>query len=378
MSYHDKYGNFFDEYGKNNDSGIRSNDSRIKEIEEKRRQKRKKTINTIIRLLTIVVPLLLIIALLAGILTECSKGTQLQNNGSYTQLDTNSNVNSANQPVNTEYKKATVTENTVTLGSEIESNYAILIDTSNNTVLAQKSSEHKISPASMTKVMTLLVAAENIDSIDSTFKMTSDIIDPLYRENLTLAGFAPGEDVLIKDMFYAMVLKSAAEAASGLAVHIAGSEKAFVEMMNDKAKELGLTSTHFTNTSGLHEDGHYTTAHEMAIIMQAAIQNDFCRTLLTTKQYTVAANEHHDKIEFYNGMFTRLNGNEPKVATILGGKTGYTIASRNCLVSFARTDDNRIVICVTADAGGKEKPVDDCIKMYKKYTHPKSKVTEND
>lgn len=369
MSYSDKYEDFFNEYDKSGSPSTQPRELKPRETSNRHRKKRKKVIRAILRLLFLVIPIVLIATIIILIFSECSGNEELLNNSGYNQLKNNSSSITNDLPTVNQYGRFTATDYTVSLGGEIESNNAILVDISNNTILARKSSEQKISPASMTKVMTLLVAAENIDSIDNTFTMTNKVIDPLYREGLTLSGFKNNEQVLIKDMFYAMVLESAADAAVGLAVHISGSEEAFVNKMNEKAKSLGLTSTHFTNTSGLHEDGHYTTCHEMAIIMNAAISNDFCRTLLTTKTYNVPANEFHDELEFVSGMFSRMTGKEPNVATVLGGKTGYTVASRNCLVSFAETDDKRIVICVTADAGGKEKPINDCIKMYKKYSY---------
>ena len=124
---------------------------------------------------------------------------------------------------------AKVTEKTVTLSSQIESKYAVMVDVSNNTVLARKSPDDVIYPASLTKIMALLVAAENVTDITSTFTMTSEIIDPLYRENASMAGFMPGEECVVKDMFYGSMLESGAEATVGLAVHISGSEEKFVD-----------------------------------------------------------------------------------------------------------------------------------------------------
>ena len=267
-----------------------------------------------------------------------------------------------NRPQSTDY--------TVTLGDQIESVHAVLVDSSNDTILARRNADKLMYPASMTKVMTLLVAVENITDYNQTFKMTSKIIDPVYRLDLTLAGFCPNEEVKLIDMMYGMTLESGAEAAVGLAVYVAGSEEEFVKLMNQKCKELGLTNTNFTNVSGQHNKNHYTTAIEMAMIMKAAIKNPLCREILSTEYYTVPKNDFHDELKFHSGMFEKMYGNEPDVATIKGGKTGFTAQSLFCLVSYAVTDDGREIICVTADGESKYSPIYDCIELYKEYTHP--------
>ena len=249
----------------------------------------------------------------------------------------------------------------------------MLVDTSDNTILAQRKANDVIYPASMTKAVTLLIAAEHIKDITATFKMTSEIIDPLYKRDLVLAGFGPGEEVKIIDMCYGMILESGAEAAVGLAVHTAGSEEAFVKLMNDKVKELGLKNTQFTNTTGLHDKNHYSTCTEMAILMNEVIKNDFCRQILSTEYYNVPANTFHEELKFHSGMFEKMYGTEPKVATIKGGKTGFTAQALYCLASYAETDDGRIIICITAKGDRKYSHIYDCIKLYKEYTHPDKK-----
>ena len=222
----------------------------------------------------------------------------------------------------------------------------------------------------MTKVMTLLVAAENIDNLDDTFEMSYAIIDPLYKEGLTLAGFGHGEKVKLIDMFYGMILESGADAAVGLATYVSGSEEKFVELMNQKCAELKLNNTHFTNASGMHNKENYTTCVEMAMIMKAAMDNEFCRKILSTEWYTVPANDFHNELKYHSGMFEKMYGTEPEVATIKGGKTGFTSQSLFCLASFGVTDDGREIICVTAEGDRKYSPIYDAIDLYKNYTHP--------
>ncbi len=361
MSYyndHAKYGDFFNSH----------DPDRTPRSGRRPPKKPKRRLKPWVKTALAIVALALIVVLISLSVSKCTEHADTASDTSSTASeDTASTVNTTPENGITRPKTA---DYTVTLGNQIESEHMVLIDTSDNTILARRNADKVIYPASMTKVMTLLVVAENIDDITATFKMTSAVIDPLYREGLTLAGFCPNEEVRIVDMIYGMALESGAEASVGLATYVAGSEAEFVKLMNKKAAELGLKSTNFTNVSGLHDKNHYTTCTEMAMIMQAVIDNDFCREVISTEYYTVAKNSFHDELKFHSGMFEKMYGTEPEVATIKGGKTGYTGQSLFCLVSYAVTDDGRDIICVTAEGAQKYSPIYDCIKLYKEYTHP--------
>ena len=162
---------------------------------------------------------------------------------------------------------------------EIISENAILVDESTGKIVASKKAKERISPASMTKVLTILVAAENLtkEQLDDTFVITREITDYGYVNDLSAVGFLDGEKVTVRDMFYGTILPSGADAAIGLATYVAGSQEAFVEMMNEKLKELGLADTsHYTNCVGLYDKEHYSTVYDMAVIMKAAVENEFC------------------------------------------------------------------------------------------------------
>lgn len=359
------YDSFFESYSPN-----KQKQQPQRQNNYKRTKKKKRHLKPWVKLGFAVIALTLIVVLISVNISKCSNVPLTIGSPSST-ISLTSTEQVTVKPV---VENASPASYTITLGSQIDSSHAVLVETDSNTILAQRNANSIIYPASMTKVMTLLVAVEEIESSNSKsyqdlFKMTSAIIDPLYREEATLCGFSPNEEVTIKDMLYGMILESGAEAAVGLAIYIAGSEEEFVKLMNQKANELKLKDTHFTNVSGLHSAEHYTTCVEMVTIMNAAISNEFCREVLSTEYYTVKANSFHEDINFHSTMFSRMYGTEPKVATILGGKTGYTIVSGNCLVSYAKTDDNREIICVTAEGGGKYIPIYDCIKLYKEYSH---------
>ncbi len=367
-----KYGDFFEKY----DPSSSRNYPERKPQQQYTKKRRKPSKKRYLRLAVLLAPYVLgLIAIIVALVLAVSfiislfSGDKNGDDELYTALNTSSTVLVEEEIEEIKKFAPLTTDATKSIGGNIDSEYGILVDCSNSFVLAQKSPDKKIYPASMTKIMTLLVAAELNEDLNDTFKMTSEIIDPLYREGSTMAGFMPNELVRIEDLFYGSILESGGEATVALAIHIAGSEEAFVELMNKKAEILGLQNTHFCNASGLHDNDHYTTCRDMTIIMQAVLNNDFCRKVISTEYYNVPANKHHDELKFHSGMFEKMYGNEPEVATIKGGKTGYTVKSGNCLVSYALTDDGREIICVTASGGGKYIPIYDCIKLYKEYTH---------
>lgn len=260
--------------------------------------------------------------------------------------------------------------------AELLSPYIAVVDVTNNKLVAGRNAETRIYPASMTKVMTLIVAVENVKSMDDKFTMTSEIIDPLYRDSASRAGFEPGEEVTARDLMYGLILPSGADGAVGLAQMIAGSEDAFVELMNKKCEELGLKNTHFTNTSGLHNENHYTTPVEMAMILEYAMNNETCAKILSTYQYTTEVTEKHPEgILLTSTMFSRMYGNEVPGVEIKAGKTGYTQEAKHCLVSYAESDGNKY-IAVTAGAEGKWNVIYDDFKLYGDFCKGAGKEAE--
>ena len=148
----------------------------------------------------------------------------------------------------------------------------------------------------MTKVLTVLVAAEQITEkqLDDTFTMTLEITDYAYVNDCSSVGFLDGEKVTVRDLFYGTVLPSGGDAAVGLATYIAGSQEAFVDLMNEKLDELGLSdSAHFTNCVGLYDKNHYCTMYDMAVIIKAAADNEICREIMSAKTYTTSITPQH-------------------------------------------------------------------------------------
>lgn len=256
-------------------------------------------------------------------------------------------------PEITGFRRPYSDENTVEMDiNNVTAKNSVLIDADSGEVLGRHNSLKKIYPASMTKVMTLMVAAEHLSTsqLNDTYTMTYELLAPLVQENASRAGFEENETVTVKDMLYGLILPSGADAAVGLCNYIAGSEEAFVELMNEKAKELGLRETHFTNSSGLHSKQHYTTCVEMAVIMKAAMDIPLCREILSTYTYTTSSTEQHpDGLILYSSMFSRMYGTEVEGVTILAGKTGYTDEAGQCLVSYAEKGSNNYILVLAGD-----------------------------
>ena len=263
---------------------------------------------------------------------------------------------------------STETDATQTLDLELYSEHAILIDLETNTVIAEKGPDAKIYPASMTKVMTALVACEQITDWDATFTMTQAIIDPLFLSDATMAGFVNGEEVSMTDLVYGALLPSGAEATEALAQTIAGSTEGFVALMNEKAAELGLTNTHFVNDSGLHDENHYTTVREMAVILEAAMANERCRAALSAVSYTSApTTQNPEGVAMINKFLYRIGQYELGDAVVEGAKTGFTSQAMNCCASFGIAANGKPVVCVTAHAWTGDFCVEDHVALYTTY-----------
>jgi len=229
---------------------------------------------------------------------------------------------------------------------------AILVRLEDNTILMQKNSEEIIYPASLTKMMTAVVAIENLSHLEEEITLTNSMFQGLHDANASMAGFQPGEQVTAMDLLYGVMLPSGAECCIGLADHIAGSEQSFVRMMNQKAADLGMENTHFTNAVGLHEFDHYTTVKDLAILLNYALQNDTFREIFTSFRYsTQPTNKHPQGITFYSTMFEDLNNQNIIHGEILGGKTGYTEEAGLCLASLAEVGKQEYIL-ITAGAQG--------------------------
>ncbi|MCQ2431800.1 MAG: hypothetical protein MJ175_04265 [Clostridia bacterium] len=265
-----------------------------------------------------------------------------------------------------------VTDTVKQLDEEIDCPYMIMMDAQTGELIAAKNTDEPIYPASMTKLMTVLVAYENCESLETTFRMTYGIIDPLYLQELSLAGFVGNEDITILDMLYGSALPSGAEASMGLALATCGTEEAFVARMNERAASLGMRDTHFMNCTGAHDPDHYSTLADIAVLMAYIEQDETLRTIFSTYQYTTTATpQHPEGLLLTSTVYSRMVGNESGVCEVVGGKTGYTIQAGQCLATCGeRYDTGRRFVCVLAGGDTKWKPVYDTIRLYEQYSQP--------
>jgi D-alanyl-D-alanine carboxypeptidase (penicillin-binding protein 5/6) len=260
-----------------------------------------------------------------------------------------------------------LTNDTVVFDKEYDASNAILFNVDKNEIIARKGERYRMYPASLTKVMTLIVAVENIDDLRKNVLITDKMVTPYIEQDASRAGFLPGETPSLKDLLYGMILCSGADAASAVAKYVAGSEKNFVQLMNDKAEEMGLYATHFTNVTGLHDPQHYSTAEDMAVILEYAIGNETCKKILSAVEYKYKESEQNPEgITFASTLFSRMYGDEVEGVKVLGGKTGYTDKAGNCVESFADIGGETYILVL---CGGKTRwnVIYDTLSAYSVY-----------
>lgn len=252
--------------------------------------------------------------------------------------------------------------------TRLDAEFALLMDMNSGRVVASRLGDSKIYPASMTKIMTMIVCCEQIADTSARVSVSGDAVAAAYVEGASVAGFAAGEQVTVLDLLYGTALPSGADATGTLARYVAGSEAAFVRLMNLKAAELGLENTHFVNASGLHHDNHYTTPREMAAIVAYAMDNELCREVLSATTYTSTPTaEHPDGVTMYSTGFSRMSATKFGSAQIVATKTGYTNEARFCFASYAETDSGGRYVLITANGNDRYAPVYDCKYVYETF-----------
>ena len=215
--------------------------------------------------------------------------------------------------------------------SGINSPNAILMQARGGKILGEINGDEQIYPASMTKIMTVIVAIENLKDLDEEITLTDEMFAGLYEQDATQAGFQPGENVRVIDLLYGAMLPSGAECCIALADTISGSEADFAELMNKKAKKLGMDNTHFCDSTGLHNPDHYSTVKDIVVLMKYCIKNDTFREIVESSRHsTGVTNIHPDGITYYSTMFKNLSDPTVTGGKILGGKTGYTSEAGHC------------------------------------------------
>lgn len=288
-------------------------------------------------------------------------------------------VNPAAQPgtsVNQEPAKVGTLQNlaqlsknssTRTLSSEIDANYAVVYDLDNGSILAEKNASQSMYPASMTKVMSLLVFAENLPDMNKKLTITQDIVSFVQARGASNCGFVVGEQVTVKDLLYGVILPSGADAVLALCKEVSGSEAAFAERMNKRAREMGLSGyCNFQNATGLFHSTHRMTVKDMAQIMAVAMQNPRAREVLMTENYqTAPTNKHAEGLKFSNLFLQRIKTQDSGGATVQMAKTGYVSQSKFCVVTAGKGRSGKNLLIVTGQSSNTWQAIKDQALLYK-------------
>lgn len=245
---------------------------------------------------------------------------------------------------------------------DVSCQYALLTKLDGLEAVAKRNASEIMYPASMTKVMTFIVAYENADSFDAQTELTKEIQNRYAHVGASRVGIYEGTLMTTEQLLYALLLESDTDSAVALAEYVAGGEEEFVKLMNAKCKELGLTSTKFANITGLHDKEHYTTVEEMTSIFAYALGIELFRKIITTDTYVTYLDYYEDgvlknfRMTFKNTTISRDKGRFAKNnislsfsnGAIIGGKTGYTDEAKYCLALLVKDADGKEYILITA------------------------------
>ena len=237
--------------------------------------------------------------------------------------------------------------------AEVAAPHAILMEVSTGTVLMEKAADEKVHPASVTKIMTMLLIMEALEQGKIALNDTVTVSEYAASMGGSQVYLEPYETQTVETLLKCVAVASANDAAVALAEHISGSVDAFVELMNQKAASLGCTNTHFTNPNGLPDENHYTTAHDMALIAQAAYNNATFRKVCQTTTYCIGKTNKCGEERWLSNHHKMLPDRDYTYEGCTGGKTGFTQAALNTLVTYAERNGRRLV-CVSLRTNGRQ------------------------
>lgn len=259
---------------------------------------------------------------------------------------------------------------------DFTSPYIYVLNRTDQSVEFSKNGDTKIYPASLVKIMTTLVALEQIEDLSEVAPVDVATYQDMVNRNASMAGFFGREPVTYRDLLYGTILSSGGEAANSLAVNISGDVASFVELMNVKAKELGLNSTHFTSPEGLHHEDQYTSARDMAVLLDYALNNGHFRAIFTKKEFQTSPTLDHPKgLRLRSTVLSRLKNEELKEFEILGGKSGTTEEAGQCWSTLGtKADKEYVVIVMGAPLNDIKKPsraqIQDTLRLFEQISKP--------
>ena len=235
---------------------------------------------------------------------------------------------------------------------DVNAKAAVLVDPDTGEILYEKNAHAHNYPASITKVMTCLLTLEAVDegklTLDQVVTASSSIHTGI-GEGASTADIKEGEEIRVIDLLYAALIPSANEACNVMAEAVAGGVASFVDLMNQRAAELGMTDTHFANTHGYHDDNHYTSAYDVFLMCQEAMKHETFRTIVTTKSYDMPATNIHPEVRTVhstNALISNWNVTGYLYSYATGIKTGHTNESGYCLAAAATKEDRSLISVV--------------------------------
>ncbi len=269
-------------------------------------------------------------------------------------------------PVSAEPQNAEQNNSTLSTEPEIKSGAAIIMDADTGMVLYEKNIAEKLSPADTVQILTVLLGIES-GKEDKTVTVTNEIIDGVDREG-THISLSPNEKVKVKDLFYAVMLASASDAAKIIATTVSESEKAFAEAMNKRMKDLGANNSSFTNADGAFAENNLTTAEDLALLMQEALKNEAFCTVFNTTSYTMEETNKNTTGRSFSTLCLLLKNSDMNVKyeNAIGGKTGWNKNAGYNLVSVAKKD-GRTLICVVLNAETSKQRYEETVSLFE-YT----------
>lgn len=249
---------------------------------------------------------------------------------------------------------ANVTKNTSV--NMADATAAALFDVNNANIIYAKNIHERLAPASLTKVLTAVIALEQ-GNLDDIITVTKDV--KITESGATLCGLKEGDTLTLNQALHALLINSANDAANAIAIHLGGSLEGFAALMNEKAKELGATNSHFMNPHGLSDDNHYTTAYDLYLIFNKAIEYELFREIIHMERYSTVYKDSSGKdkeLSFSTtNLFLRNDYKSPDKVTVIGGKTGTTTAAGSCLIILSKDASGNPYISVILRS--KERPL---------------------
>lgn len=256
------------------------------------------------------------------------------------------------------------------LKDDYESQYIYVVNRETKNKVINKNHKSKAYPASFTKIMTAIVAIENIDDLSAIAPIDIETYREMVNKNSSMAGFYGKEQTTYRDLLYGTILSSGGEAANSLAVNIAGSVEDFVILMNQKASELGLDDTNFVNPEGLHHKEQYTTAYDMGKLLDYALDNGDFRAIFTKESFnTTPTLDHPEGITLQSTVLSKLHDVPQDGFEIIGGKSGTTYEAGQCWATLAIKEDIEYIGIVMGSklkdiSNPDNKHIDDLVKIY--------------